>query len=91
MVTEERSCAPEIFYMDFYRFYLISTESKDLLGFYCRASIVYNVMLLTLILRLSNSKIFERPFLESCDFANSQTCTFMSMAEVLFRKIIFKL
>ena len=31
-------------------FYLISPESRDLLGFYCRASIVYNIMLLTLTL-----------------------------------------
>ena len=29
-------------------FHLISPESGDLLGFYCRASIVYNIMLLTL-------------------------------------------
>ena len=31
--------------MDFYRFYLILSESRDLLGFYCGASIVYNIML----------------------------------------------
>ena len=30
--------------------FLISPESRDLLGFYCRASIVYNIMLLTLTL-----------------------------------------
>ena len=31
-------------------FYLISPESRDFLGFCCRSSIVYNIMLLTLIL-----------------------------------------
>ena len=36
-------------------FYLISPESRDLQGFYCRASIVYNIMLLTLILTPSFS------------------------------------
>ena len=28
-----------------FTFYLISLESRDLLGFYCRASIVYDIML----------------------------------------------
>ena len=42
-------------------FYLISLESRDLLGFYCGASIVYDIMLvLTLILTPS----FSSPILE---------------------------
>ena len=41
-------------------FYLISPASRDLLGFYCRASIVYNIMLLTFILTPS----FSSPILE---------------------------
>ena len=41
-------------------FYLISLESRDLLGFYCRTSIAYNIMLLTLILTPS----FSSPILE---------------------------
>ena len=60
IVTEEGSCAPEIFYMDFYLFYLILPESRDLLGFYCGAllyllallllySLLYNIMFLTLL------------------------------------------
>ena len=40
--------------------FLISPESRDLLGFYCRAFIVYNIMLLTLILTPS----FSNPLLE---------------------------
>ena len=32
----------------FLRFYSILPENGDLLGFYCRASIVYNIMLLAL-------------------------------------------
>ena len=40
--------------------YLISPESRDLLGFHCRASTVYNIMLLTLILTPS----FSSPILE---------------------------
>ena len=39
---------------------LISHESRDLLGFYCGASIVYNIMLLKLILTPS----FSNPILE---------------------------
>ena len=39
----------------FLTFYLISPERRDLLCFYCRASIVYNIMLLTLILTPSFS------------------------------------
>ena len=46
--------------MDFESFYLISPESRDLLGFYCRASIVYNIILLTLILTPS----FSSPLLK---------------------------
>ena len=51
---------PHIFLL-FQRFYLISLESRDLLGFYCIASIVYDIMLfLTLILTPSfSSPIFE--------------------------------
>ena len=47
-ITEEGNCAPEIFYIGFNGSYFILPESRDLLGFYCRASIVYNIMLLTL-------------------------------------------
>ena len=47
------------------RFYLISPESRDLLGFYFRASIVYNVMLLTFILTQS----FSGPVLEETQLA----------------------
>ena len=36
-------------------FYLISRESRGLLGFYCRAFIVHNIMLLTFILTPSFS------------------------------------
>ena len=35
--------------------YSILPESRDLLGFYCRASTIYNIMLLTLILILNFS------------------------------------
>ena len=31
------------------RFYLILPESRDLPGFYCRASLVYSIMLLAVI------------------------------------------
>ena len=41
-------------------FYLISPESRDFLGFYCRASIAYNIMLLTFI----STPSFSSPFLE---------------------------
>ena len=37
----------------FLRFYSILLESRDLLGFYCRASTVYNIMLLALTLNFS--------------------------------------
>ena len=33
----------------FLRFYSILPESRDLIGFYCRASMVYNVMRLVLM------------------------------------------
>ena len=39
---------------------VITPESRDLLGFYCRVSIVHNIMLLTLILTPS----FSSPILE---------------------------
>ena len=53
-------------------FYLISPESRDLLGFYCRASIVYNIMLLTFILTLS----FSSPILEeNAVSVRNDTCT----------------
>ena len=42
------------------RFYLISPERRDLLGFYCSAFMVYNIMLLTLILTPG----FSNPLLE---------------------------
>ena len=44
----------EIFYIDF-NVCLILLERRDLLGFYCRASIVYSIMLLALILTPSFS------------------------------------
>ena len=37
------------------RFYLTSPESRDLLGFYCKASVVYDIVLLTFILTPSLS------------------------------------
>ena len=40
ILTEERSCAPEIFYIDFNVFYLILPESRDLLGFYPKSAIL---------------------------------------------------
>ena len=40
---------PKYFHL-FLRFYSILLESRDLLGFYCRASTVYNITLLALIL-----------------------------------------
>ena len=39
------------FIFTFLRFYSILPEIRDLLGFYCRASIVYNIMLLALKLK----------------------------------------
>ena len=44
--------------------FLISPKSRDLLGFYCRAFIVHNIMLLTLILTpsFSNSLSEENAF-----------------------------
>ena len=42
-MPEEGHCAPEIPHTDFNDF--ISLESRDLPGFYCRASVVYNIML----------------------------------------------
>ena len=38
-VTEEGTCAPEIFYIYiyFYILYYILPENRDLIGFYCRA------------------------------------------------------
>ena len=56
-------------------FYLISPESRDLLGFYCRAFIVYNIMLLTLILTAS----FSSPVLED-NAAGVRNYTFTSTA-----------
>ena len=47
--------APEIFYIDFYVFCLILLENRDLLDFYCRASIVHNIMLSALIFTWSFS------------------------------------
>ena len=53
VVTEEGSCSPEIFYIGLLkRLYLILPESRVLLGFYCRTSIVYNITLSILILTL---------------------------------------
>ena len=49
VVTEEGSCARNILH-GFLRFHLISPESRNLLGFYCRAPIVYDIMLLTWVL-----------------------------------------
>ena len=44
-----RNIFPGVFYIGFYVFWLMSPESRDLLDFYCRASITYNIILLTLI------------------------------------------
>ena len=51
---------PKYFMLILTFLYLISPESRDLLGFYCRASIVHSIMLLTLILTSS----FSNPILE---------------------------
>ena len=41
-------CSRNILHGFFKIFYLISPETRDLLGYYCRAFIVCNIMLLTL-------------------------------------------
>ena len=41
-------------------FYLISPESRNLLAFCCAASIVYNIMLLTLILNQVLAVLFSK-------------------------------
>ena len=47
-------------HIDFNVFYLISLESRDLLDFYCTASIVYDICFLTFIFTPS----FSSPILE---------------------------
>ena len=66
-------------------FYLIPLESRDLLRFYCRASIVYNVMLLTLVLTPS----FSSPISEENPVGarnDTFTCTSTS-SQLLNQKI----
>ena len=60
VVTEERSCAPKIFYIYFYTFYSILPESTYLLGFYCAASTVHKILLLALILILNFSSFLSK-------------------------------
>ena len=50
----QEMCSRNILHLSL-RFYFILPESRDLLGFYCRASTVCNVMLLALILILNFS------------------------------------
>ena len=54
-------CSRNILHL-FLRFYSILAESRDLLGFYCRVSIVYNITLLALVSTIDMEK-------EPIDFA----------------------
>ena len=65
--------------------FLISPEARDLLGFYCRAFLVYSIMLLTLIL----TPIFGSPILEENAVSvrnDTFTCTATS-SQLLNQKI----
>ena len=76
------------YFTSIWRFYLISPESRDLLGFYCRASIVYNIMLLTLTLTPS----FSSPILEKNKVGvrnDTFTCTATS-SQLINKKIQVK-
>ena len=65
--------------------FFFSPESTDLQGFYCRASIVYNTILLTLILTPS----FSSPILEeNAAGARNDTFTFKAISSQLLNKKI---
>ena len=66
------------------KFYLILPESRNLLGFYCRACTVYNIMLLALILTPS----FSSPILEeNAVSVGNDTCTATSSQPLLNKKL----
>ena len=63
----------------------VQAESRDLLGFYCRASIAYNIMLLTFILTLS----FSSPILdENAVSVRNDTCTATSSQLLHVRQLL---
>ena len=72
------------------RFYSILSESRDLLGFYCRDSTVYNIMLLALILILNFSCPLSKENAVGVSFQSHTECETTSFISGYTKKRAWK-